>query len=364
MVQLLLRCSSARVATRRIYPATLKNQLSRASITPLTATPYRSRRVFSATSVLDRRVDILVPQLAESISEATLASLHKQLGEHVKTDEEVATLETDKIDVSANAPEDGRIVEVHVAENDTVTVGQKIATMDTDDGAGEPQKIEAESKESQSEALSTSPNAPQELPVEPSPEPKPEPSPSPASAPEAPAEVPVRPSDMAVPGPRVEEMPPSTQPTYRQERVERMPRIRQTIARRLKESQNRTASLTTVQRIDMSSLMQWRSQYKEHVMKEHGVRLGYMGAFTKAATMAALEIPQINASIDMDKEIITYRDYVDISIAVSTPKGLVTPVLRNTESMNVIDIERGVAALAGKVGYRLSPGGAIILTGT
>lgn len=100
----------------------------------------------------------------------------------------------------------------------------------------------------------------------------------------------------------------------------------------------------------MSALMAWRAKYKDEVAETHGVRLGYMGAFTKAATLAAQEVPQMNASIDTDREVITYRDYVDISIAVSSPKGLITPVVRNTERATIIELEREIAALAKKVG--------------
>lgn len=99
----------------------------------------------------------------------------------------------------------------------------------------------------------------------------------------------------------------------------------------------------------MTALMAWRAKYKEHVAKAYDVRLGYMGAFAKAATMAARQIPLVNASIDTEKEIITYRDYVDISIAVSSPKGLVTPVVRNCESLGIIELERQIGHLAKKV---------------
>lgn len=130
---------------------------------------------------------------------------------------------------------------------------------------------------------------------------------------------------------------------------EKMSRMRKTIASRLKQSQNTCASLTTIQEVDMTNLMAWRAKYKEEVAEKYGVRLGYMGAFTKATTLAALEIPQINAAIDTDKEITTWRDYVDISIAVSAPKGLVTPVLRDTHTLSIVELEREVAALAKKV---------------
>lgn len=125
--------------------------------------------------------------------------------------------------------------------------------------------------------------------------------------------------------------------------------MRKTIASRLKQSQNTCASLTTLQEVDMTNLMAWRAKYRDEVAEEHGVRLGYMGAFTKATTLAAQQVPQINAAIDTEKEIITYRDYVDISIAVSAPKGLVTPVLRNTNALSIVELERDVATMAKKV---------------
>jgi 2-oxoglutarate dehydrogenase E2 component (dihydrolipoamide succinyltransferase) len=125
--------------------------------------------------------------------------------------------------------------------------------------------------------------------------------------------------------------------------------MRKTIASRLKEAQNICASLTTAQQVDMSALMAWRTKYKEEIAASRGVRLGYMGAFAKATSMAAQQVPEINASIDTDREIITYRDYVDISIAVSTPKGLVTPVVRNCEAKGLVQIEKEIGEMAAKV---------------
>jgi 2-oxoglutarate dehydrogenase E2 component (dihydrolipoamide succinyltransferase) len=101
----------------------------------------------------------------------------------------------------------------------------------------------------------------------------------------------------------------------------------------------------------MTNLIAWRTKYRDEVAEQHGVRLGYMGAFTKATTLAALQVPQINAAIDTEKEIITYRDYVDVSLAVSAPKGLVTPVVRNTNALSIVELEREVATLAKKVRF-------------
>jgi 2-oxoglutarate dehydrogenase E2 component (dihydrolipoamide succinyltransferase) len=126
----------------------------------------------------------------------------------------------------------------------------------------------------------------------------------------------------------------------------KMNRMRLRIAERLKESQNAAASLTTFNEIDMSSLMEMRKKYKDEVLKEHDVKLGFMSAFARACALALKEIPAANASIDGDE--IVYHDYVDLSVAVATPKGLVTPVVRNAESMGFVDIEKEIAALGTK----------------
>lgn len=127
----------------------------------------------------------------------------------------------------------------------------------------------------------------------------------------------------------------------------KMSRMRLRIAERLKESQNAAASLTTFNEIDMSSVIEFRKKYKDEVEKVHGVKLGFMSAFAKASCLALREIPAANASIEGDE--IVYRDYVDLSVAVATPKGLVTPVLRNAEQLNFVEIEREIAALGKKV---------------
>ncbi|OLN88082.1 Dihydrolipoyllysine-residue succinyltransferase component of 2-oxoglutarate dehydrogenase complex, mitochondrial [Colletotrichum chlorophyti] len=309
----------------------------------LSSSQYRS---FSSTRIQHGEVIVVVPTMAESITEGSVGSLNKQVGDRVEADEEIASIETDKIDVAVNAPEEGTIVEIFVAEGDTVTVGQKVARVETG-GAGAPPAEKSESTESKPETKSE-------------PESKPEPAAAPAQEqkkePEAPKQEskPAPAPKPAAPAPQKQAEPASQAPFgatglfSRGERVEKMTRMRKTIASKLKQSQNITASLTTINEVDMSALMQWRARNKEDVMKRHGVRLGYMGAFTKATCLAAQQVPQLNASIDTEKEIITYRDYVDISIAVSAPKGLITPVLRNVESLDIIGIERGVAELAAK----------------
>ena len=127
----------------------------------------------------------------------------------------------------------------------------------------------------------------------------------------------------------------------------KMSRMRLRIAERLKESQNAAASLTTFNEIDMSSLMEMRKKYKDEVLKGHDVKLGFMSAFARACTLALQEIPSANASIEGDE--IVYHDFVDLSVAVATPKGLVTPVVRNTETMGFIQIEKEITDLGKKV---------------
>lgn len=123
--------------------------------------------------------------------------------------------------------------------------------------------------------------------------------------------------------------------------------MRLRIAERLKESQNAAASLTTFNEVDMSSLMDLRKRYKDEILKEHDVKLGFMSAFARACTLALQEIPAANASIEGEE--IVYRDFVDLSVAVATPKGLVTPVVRNVETMNFLAIEKEIASLGKKV---------------
>lgn len=127
----------------------------------------------------------------------------------------------------------------------------------------------------------------------------------------------------------------------------KMSRMRQTIANRLKQSQNTAATLTTFQEVDMTAAMEFRKRHKDQVMKDHGVKLGFMSIFARASVMALKEVPAANSLIDGDHQV--FKDYVDLSVAVATPKGLVTPVVRNAETMGLIDIEKAIAELGKKV---------------
>ena len=127
-----------------------------------------------------------------------------------------------------------------------------------------------------------------------------------------------------------------------------MTRMRQTTAKRLKGSQNTAAFLTTFNEVDMSRLINFRKKHKDAILEKHGVKLGFMGPMTRASALALKEIPAVNASVE-NGDTIVYRDYVDLSVAAAVPKGLVTPVLRNVESMNIVEVERGIADLVKKV---------------
>ncbi|KAG6840732.1 2-oxoglutarate dehydrogenase complex E2 component [Blastosporella zonata] len=271
--------------------------------------------------------------MAESITEGTLKSWSKQVGDSVSADEEIGTIETDKIDVAVNAPQSGKIVQLLASEEDTVTVGQDLVII-------EPGEVEAAApKEAEAPATSTPKDTPK--PADQEVAKKLPPAPSPSESEKKPLEKKEAPK-------KEKEAAPAARPTpgSRGETRVKMNRMRLRIAERLKESQNAAASLTTFNEIDMSSLMEMRKKFKDQVLKEHEVKLGYMSAFAKACTLALKEIPAANASIEGEE--IVYRDYVDLSVAVATPKGLVTPVVRNTETMNFVDIEKEIAFLGKK----------------
>ncbi|KAI8882753.1 dihydrolipoyllysine-residue succinyltransferase E2 component [Backusella circina FSU 941] len=271
---------------------------------------------------------VKVPQMAESISEGTLKQWVKQVGDFVQQDEEVATIETDKIDVTVNSPASGTITEVYANEEDNVSVGADFFKLELGDAPKEgAAPAKKETKEEPKEQITQQEAPKKEEPKKEEPK-KEEPKKEQQSAPAASAA-----NEEKVYGNRSES------------RV-KMNRMRLRIAERLKQSQETAASLTTFNEIDMTNLMKLRSEYKDAVLKKHDVKFGFMSAFVKAASKALEEIPAVNASIDGNE--IVYHDFVDVSVAVSTPKGLVTPVLRNVEDMNFIDIEKNIAALGKK----------------
>ncbi len=294
--------------------------------------------------------EIVVPTLGESITEATLGAWLKKPGETVAADEPIASLETDKVAVEVNAPAAGVMGQQLVAEGDTVKVGAVIASLEAGSGAASAPTTKAETappppaETADPTDLTLSP-AVRRLVLEHGVDPSKikgsgkdgrltkEDVLAAASAPKV---------EAAAPAERVEgavASPPALSGPRHEERV-RMTRLRQTVARRLKEAQNTAAMLTTFNDVDMSEVMAARAKYKDLFEKKHGVRLGFMGFFTKAVCMALRDVPAVNASIEGEE--IVYRQYVDVSVAVSAPNGLVVPVIRDAQALSVAEIERTI----------------------
>ncbi|KIY02749.1 uncharacterized protein Z520_01214 [Fonsecaea multimorphosa CBS 102226] len=339
---------------------TTPRQLYVSSLRSSTVPTYASLSRYQQFSTSPTRYEtvVKVPQMAESISEGTLSSFSKQVGDYVEQDEEIASIETDKIDVSVNAPEAGTIKELLVSEGDTVTVGQEIAKLEPGEGGGGGDKeAKQEPKEPASEEQPTSsdPEPKKEEPKKEEPK-KEEPPPPPPKKEEKPA--PPK-EEKKSPPPKQEKKPDESKATgidspfgkgTRNENRVKMNRMRLRIAERLKQSQNTAASLTTFNEVDMSNIMEFRKKYKDEILKNTGVKLGFMSAFAKASILAMREVPTVNASIEGPGggDTIVYRDFVDISVAVATPKGLVTPVVRNAESLEMVEIEKAIADLGKK----------------
>lgn len=279
---------------------------------------------------------IEVPTMGDSITEGTIVDIPVAPGDYVQPDEVVVVLETDKVSVDVRATEGGALVEVLGEIDDVVEVGSNLYRLDTDADAPESASTPMPDKE---ETMTPSAPAP---PVEAAP---------PAAAAAAPPAAAVPPPP-AAPAPAAPKPPPMAEaPVFLGQRTERrtkMSRMRQTVATRLKGAQNTAAMLTTFQECDMGNLMEMRKKYQDAFVAKHGIKLGFMSAFVMAATAALQEVPLVNAYIDDETKEIVYRDYCDISVAVASPKGLVTPILRNTELMSFADVERNIAAYVEK----------------
>ncbi|KAL9085987.1 MAG: hypothetical protein Q9165_007349 [Trypethelium subeluteriae] len=298
--------------------------------------------------------------MAESITEGTLKQFSKQVGDYVEQDEEIATIETDKIDVSVNAPSAGTIKEFLKKEEDTVQVGDELAKLELggEPSGGKSEEAKQEPKEPapKEQETSSQPQGEQEKPAPPKEEKKPEPSkeekkPEPPKEEKKPQPKPQPPKQEKKPDTPKDSESKATSPFgSREERRVKMNRMRLRIAERLKQSQNTAAALTTFNEVDMSSLMDFRKLYKDEVLKKTGVKLGFMSGFARACVLAMRDIPAVNASIEGPDggDTIVYRDYVDISVAVATEKGLVTPVVRNSEAMDLVGIEKAIADLGRK----------------
>lgn len=304
--------------------------------------------------------------MAESITEGTLKSWSKSVGDYVEQDEELGSIETDKIDVAINSPAAGTIKEFLVNPEDTVEVGQDILVLTL---GGEPGQSKEEGKREPKQESTQEQQKPSEREDQPKEESKPaqqqQPPPQ-QPEPDQPTgttkQKEQKESSQVQPSKPQESKPQESKPSpkqqesespygNREERRVKMNRMRLRIAERLKQSQNTAAALTTFNEVDMSSLMDMRKQYKDEILKKTGIKFGFMGAFAMASVLAMKSVPTVNASIEGPGggDTIVYRDYVDVSVAVATEKGLVTPVVRNAESMDIVGIEGSIAELGKKV---------------
>ncbi len=321
-------------------------------------------------------VEVKVPQLSESVSEATLLTWHKKAGEYVQRDENLIDIETDKVVLELPAPESGVLKTIVKADGGTVTSNEVIATIDTEAKAG-----------AAAPALQPKPAAAEK----PASAPRGAPAPAVASASE-PIAMPaarklaaekgveltaiagtgrggrITKEDVAAQVARPAARPGLVPPPVDVNRVlgdrpeQRVPmsRLRQRVAERLVQSQSTAAILTTFNEVNMQPVMDLRKKYQERFEKEHGVRLRFMSFFVKASVHALKKFPLVNASVDGSD--IVYHGYFDIGIAVASPRGLVVPILRNADQMSIADIEKQIAdfgkrAQEGKLGIEELTGG-------
>ncbi len=341
--------------------------------------------------------EIRVPTLGESVTEATVGQWFKKSGEHVNEDEPVVELETDKVTVEVPAPVSGVISSIAVEEGETVAVGALLGAIEAGAQAAEQTPDE---KTAAMAAAAAKADAPPEAGAAPSPEPAPQPE---TQSGGAESEKPMSPAvrklveehgvdTSVVEGtgkdgrllkgdiltaldaglvsartpaqPQRERAPAADADAAREERV-RMTKLRQTIARRLKEAQHNAAMLTTFNEADMSAIMEARQRHKADFERKHGVKLGFMAFFVKACVHALREIPAVNA--ELDGEDLIYKNYYHIGVAVGTDRGLVVPVLRDADAMSFADIEKkitdfGKRARDGKLGIDEMQGGTFTIS--
>ena len=324
--------------------------------------------------------EILVPALGESVTEATVGRWFKKAGEPVKADEPIVELETDKVTLEINAPASGVLAAIVAKDGETVSAGAVLGQIG-DAASAAPRKAEGK------------PVPPPAAPVSPAPTPAPaQATPSPQAMPASPAaakiaadhgldpaivdgtgkrgqvlkgdvlDYVVKPPAFAPAAP-----PPSSAPAPTVGREERVPmtRLRQTIARRLKDAQNTAAMLTTFNEADMTQVMALRARHKDAFEQKHGVKLGFMGFFVKACAGALREVPSVNAEIDGAD--IIYKNYYHLGVAVGTDKGLVVPVVRDCDKLDLAGIEKIIADLgkrarAGQLKIEEMQGGTFTIT--
>ncbi len=296
-------------------------------------------------------IDIKVPVVGESISEVTLLKWTKADGSWVERDEVIAELESEKATFEINAEQSG-ILKQGAKEGDTIRIGDVVAQID-EKAEAPPKPVATEVKDKN---VVANPIVEKEVPVASDKNVKITPVAAAIAADKKVDIATVKPSSSSGKIVKGDILSALTQPgklafnqqelNSREARKEKMSNLRKTISRRLVESKNTTAMLTTFNEADMSRIMELRNKYKDVFKEKHGVGLGFMSFFAKACSIALSEWPAVNAYIDGDE--IIYHDYADISIAVSTPRGLTVPVLRNVESMSMADVEKKVGELAVK----------------
>lgn len=305
--------------------------------------------------------EVKVPVLGESITEATLGQWLKKPGEAVAIDEPIASLETDKVAIEVPSPVAGIMGAYAVEEGATVNVGAVIGSIDAGNSASAPAPAPvaaaiAPAITTTAAAMPVAQVENNDLPLSP-------------SVRRLVLELGIDPSKIkgtgkdgrltkedvvaaakGAPTPSADvaalaASAPAAAHARQEERV-KMTRLRQTIAKRLKSAQDTAALLTTFNDVDMSAVMEARATYKDLFEKKHGVRLGFMGFFTKAVALAARDVPSVNAQIDGDE--IVYHNYLDVSVAVSAPNGLVVPVIRNADAMSFAQIEKAIGDFGAK----------------
>jgi 2-oxoglutarate dehydrogenase E2 component (dihydrolipoamide succinyltransferase) len=337
-------------------------------------------------------IEVKVPTLSESVADATLANWHKQVGDYVRRDENLVDLETDKVMLEIVAPSEGVITKISKADGGIVTAGEVIATIDPDAkgqasnepvnkpaGEAEPKLVVSNDKKSQEDIIATSKESGTAVILSP-------------AAKKLVQENNIDPSYIKgsgrdkritkedvlnylesrsgggsrIPTPATEKQEPveSIMGERPSKRVP-MSRLRARVAERLKEAQNTAAILTTFNEVNMQPVMDMRAKYKAHFEKQHGVRLGFMSFFVKAAAEALKQFPVINASVD--GEDMVYHGYYDIGIAVGSPRGLVVPILRDADQMSFAEIETKIAdfgarAKEGKLALEELTGGTFSIT--
>jgi 2-oxoglutarate dehydrogenase E2 component (dihydrolipoamide succinyltransferase) len=300
-------------------------------------------------------IEIRVPTLGESISEATVGKWFKKAGEPVRADEPLVELETDKVTLEVNAPGAGVLSEITAETGQTVAIGALLGQLSG--GATAPAAAPAPAAATKAAPPTAMPPAPSAAKIAAEDRInlssvagsgkrgqvlKGDVLAAAAAANASPPVVAPAPAPVPAPAPLPVARPTTPDDSAREERV-RMTKLRQTIARRLKDAQNTAAMLTTFNEVDMSEVMALRARYKDAFEKKHGAKLGFMGFFVKACVQALKEIPAVNAEIDGAD--LVYKNYYHIGIAVGTDKGLIVPVVRDAAKLSIAEIEKTIADL-------------------